>query len=32
METYLRADVNGDKKADTTDVSAVDSNRTQETT
>ena len=32
METYLRADVNGDKKADTTDVSAVDGNRTPETT
>ena len=32
METYLRADVNGDKKVDTTDVSAVDGNRTQETT
>ena len=32
METYLRADVNGDKKADTTDVSLIDGNRTQETT
>ena len=28
METYLRADVNGDKKADTKDVSAIDANRT----
>ena len=30
METYLRADVNGSKKVDTTDVSAIDENRTPE--
>ena len=28
METYLRADVDASKKVDTTDVSAIDSNRT----
>ena len=31
METYLRADVDNSKKVDTTDVSVIDSNRTQET-
>ncbi|MBQ6207025.1 MAG: hypothetical protein IJK52_08070, partial [Oscillospiraceae bacterium] len=31
METYLRADVDGSKKVDTTDVSKIDENRTPET-
>ena len=30
METYLRADADGSKKVDTTDVSAIDGNRTAE--
>ena len=30
METYLRADVDASKKVDTTDVSAIDENRTPE--
>ena len=32
METYLRADVNGSKKVDTDDVSAIDSHRTAAST